>query len=77
MTLITWLVILFLITVNALYVAAEFASVSVRRSRIRQLVEEGNRFDERVANQSARVVPGNQARAHDSDVKRSHGRRRA
>lgn len=44
MTLITWLVIMFLIAVNALYVAAEFAAVSVRRSRIRQLDEEGNRF---------------------------------
>ncbi|MRR54464.1 MAG: HlyC/CorC family transporter [Deltaproteobacteria bacterium] len=44
MTLVTWLVIVFLIAVNALYVAAEFAAVSVRRSRIRQLVEEGNRL---------------------------------
>ena len=31
-----------LIVVNAVYVAAEFAAVSVRRSRIRQLAEEGN-----------------------------------
>src|SRR5687768_13035831 len=31
-----------LILVNALYVAAEFAAVSVRRSRIRQLAEDGN-----------------------------------
>lgn len=42
MSLVTWLVIVFLIAVNALYVAAEFAAVSVRRSRIRQLAEEGN-----------------------------------
>lgn len=42
MTLVTWLVIIVLIAVNALYVAAEFAAVSVRRSRIRQLAEEGN-----------------------------------
>ena len=33
-----------LILVNALYVAAEFAAVSVRRSRIRQLAAEGNRL---------------------------------
>jgi putative hemolysin len=42
MTLLTWLVIIFLIAVNALYVAAEFAAVSVRRSRIRLLAEKGN-----------------------------------
>ncbi|MDQ7826706.1 MAG: hemolysin family protein [Candidatus Eremiobacteraeota bacterium] len=40
----TWLVILFLIAVNALYVAAEFSAVSVRRSRIQQLAAEGNLF---------------------------------
>jgi CBS domain containing-hemolysin-like protein len=33
-----------LILVNAVYVAAEFAAVSARRSRIRQLAEEGNRL---------------------------------
>lgn len=37
-----WAVIFFLILVNALYVAAEFAAVGVRRSRIRQLSEEGH-----------------------------------
>ncbi|HCR04055.1 MAG TPA: HlyC/CorC family transporter [Gemmatimonadetes bacterium] len=37
-------VILLLILVNALYVAAEFAAVSVRRSRIQQRAEEGNWF---------------------------------
>jgi CBS domain containing-hemolysin-like protein len=36
------LVVAALILVNAVYVAAEFAAVSVRRSRIRQLAEEGN-----------------------------------
>jgi len=35
-----WAVIFVLILVNALYVAAEFAAVGVRRSRIRQLAEE-------------------------------------
>ena len=37
-------VLLLLILVNALYVAAEFAAVSVRRSRIQQRAEEGNWF---------------------------------
>lgn len=41
-TLVPALVILTLIAVNALYVAAEFAAVSVRRSRIRQLADDGN-----------------------------------
>ena len=44
MTLFTWLVIVLLIAINALYVAAEFAAVSVRRSKIRQLADDGNRF---------------------------------
>lgn len=43
MTLVTWLIIIILIALNALYVAAEFAAVSVRRSRIHQLAEQGNR----------------------------------
>ncbi len=38
------LVVAALIAVNAVYVAAEFAAVSARRSRIRQLAEEGNRL---------------------------------
>lgn len=38
------LVVAGLILVNAVYVAAEFAAVSVRRSRVRQLAEEGNRL---------------------------------
>ena len=37
-----FLVIPALILVNAVYVAAEFAAVSVRRSRVRQLAEEGH-----------------------------------
>lgn len=37
-----WLIILVLVAINALYVAAEFAVVGVRRSRIRQLAEKGN-----------------------------------
>jgi putative hemolysin len=36
------LIVTALIAVNAVYVAAEFAAVSVRRSRIQQLVDEGN-----------------------------------
>ena len=40
--LLAWAIILFLILVNALYVAAEFASISVRRSQIAQLAEDGN-----------------------------------
>jgi putative hemolysin len=38
------LVIAALLLVNALYVAAEFAAVSVRRSRLHQLAENGNPF---------------------------------
>lgn len=40
----TWSIIGLLIGLNGLYVAAEFAAVSVRRSRVRQMAEEGNRF---------------------------------
>jgi putative hemolysin len=36
------LVVIALILVNALYVAAEFAAVSVRRSRVQQLAADGN-----------------------------------
>jgi CBS domain containing-hemolysin-like protein len=42
MVLVATLVVAALILVNALYVAAEFAAVSVRRSRIRQLATDGN-----------------------------------
>ena len=44
MTALTWGIIALLIAFNGLYVAAEFSAVSVRRSRIRQMAEEGNRF---------------------------------
>jgi putative hemolysin len=37
-----------LILANALYVAAEFAAVSVRRSKLRQLAEEGHRLATRL-----------------------------
>jgi CBS domain containing-hemolysin-like protein len=43
-------VILFLILVNALYVAAEFAAVGARRSRLRRLAEDGNPL-------AARILP--------------------
>jgi putative hemolysin len=36
-------VVTFLVFVNALYVAAEFAAVSVRRSRVQELADAGNR----------------------------------
>jgi len=38
-----WLVVSLLILVNAVYVAAEFAAVSVKRSRVRKLADEGGR----------------------------------
>ncbi|RME58709.1 MAG: HlyC/CorC family transporter [Caldilineae bacterium] len=38
------LIIIFLILANALFVAAEIAAVGVRRSRLAQLAEEGNRL---------------------------------
>jgi CBS domain containing-hemolysin-like protein len=40
--LMVWLIVLVLIGINALYVSAEFAAVSVRQSRIRQLAGEGH-----------------------------------
>lgn len=40
--LVIWTVIFALILMTALYVAAEFAAVSVRRSRLRRLAEDGN-----------------------------------
>jgi CBS domain containing-hemolysin-like protein len=45
---VTAFVIGILILINALYVAAEFSSVSVRRSRIRQRAEEGNALARRL-----------------------------
>jgi CBS domain containing-hemolysin-like protein len=41
---VVWLIIIILVLVNALYVAAEFGSVGVRRSQIRQLARGGNRL---------------------------------
>jgi CBS domain containing-hemolysin-like protein len=43
-SLVPWLVILLLIGVNALYVAAEFAAVSVKRSRLADLADQRRRF---------------------------------
>ena len=40
----TFAVIIILLLFNALYVAAEFATLSSRRSRLSQLSDEGNRF---------------------------------
>lgn len=48
--LVTWTVIFALILMTALYVAAEFAAVSVRRSRLRRLAEDGNTL-------AARLLP--------------------
>lgn len=48
--LIAWTIIAVLIAVTALYVAAEFAAVSVRRSRLRRLADDGNRL-------AARMLP--------------------
>ena len=42
MSLTVWAVISVLILVNALYVAAEFAAVGVRRSRVKHLSEDGH-----------------------------------
>ncbi len=42
MILSTLIIVALLITINALYVAAEFSAVGVRKSRIRQLAREGN-----------------------------------
>ncbi len=48
MILLTWVIIAALITVNALYVAAEFAAVSVQRNRIRQMADDGNYLAKRL-----------------------------
>ena len=45
-----WLFIALLIALNALYVAAEFGAVSVRRSAVQALADEGNPL-------AARLVP--------------------
>jgi CBS domain containing-hemolysin-like protein len=48
MTLVVVAVIVLLILVNALYVAAEFSAVSVRRSRLQQRAEDGDRLAKRL-----------------------------
>ncbi len=44
MSLTVWVSVALLILVNALYVAAEFGAVGVRRSRVRRLSDKGNRL---------------------------------
>jgi CBS domain containing-hemolysin-like protein len=46
--LLTWTVIFGLILLTALYVAAEFGAVSVRRSRLRRLAEDGHTLAQRL-----------------------------
>jgi CBS domain containing-hemolysin-like protein len=46
--LVAWAVIVLLILANALYVAAEFAAVGARRSRLRRMAEDGNQFASRI-----------------------------
>jgi putative hemolysin len=48
--LLAWTIIVLLILLTALYVAAEFAAVGVRRSKLRRLAEDGNGL-------AARLVP--------------------
>ncbi|WKW12656.1 hemolysin family protein [Pseudogemmatithrix spongiicola] len=48
MSLVVAAVVAALILVNALYVAAEFSAVSVRRSRLQQMAEEGDRLAARM-----------------------------
>lgn len=48
MSLFAWFVCVLLILVNALYVAAEFAAVGVRRSQVYQLAEAGNSLAKRL-----------------------------
>ena len=48
--LLAWAIIALLILLTGLYVAAEFAAVSARRSRLRRLAEDGNVL-------AARILP--------------------
>src|SRR5215204_2595778 len=48
--LLAWAIIALLILLTGLYVAAEFAAVSARRSRLRRLAEDGNAL-------AARILP--------------------
>ena len=69
------LIIALLILLNGLFVAAEYALVTVRRTRIEQLVDEGNRtpVESSAARQPARSLPGRHPdRRH---VRRLPGRR--
>src|SRR3972149_8444815 len=43
-----WTIIVLLILLTALYVAAEFAAVSVRRSRLRRMAEDGHALASRL-----------------------------
>jgi len=47
-SLLPWAVIAILTIINALYVAAEFAAVSVRHSQVRQLAQDGNSLAQRL-----------------------------
>src|SRR3954463_12516954 len=49
--LLAWAIIALLILLTGLYVAAEFAAVSARRSRLRRLAEDGNAL-------ASRLLPG-------------------
>ena len=48
MSVLAWIIIVGLILVTALYVAAEFAAVSVRTSRVQQAAEEGSTLARRL-----------------------------
>ena len=48
MTIGVWIIFAALLAANALYVAAEFGAVGVRRSRVRRLSEDGNPFARRL-----------------------------
>ncbi|TAK16972.1 MAG: HlyC/CorC family transporter [Acidobacteria bacterium] len=48
MTIGVWIIFAALLAANALYVAAEFGAVGVRRSRVRRLSEDGNVFARRL-----------------------------
>lgn len=53
-----WLIIILLIFINSFYVAAEFGAVSVKRSKVRQLADDGRRLASRllpIVNDPARL----------------------
>jgi len=45
---VVWVVIVLLILTNALYVAAEFGAVGVRRSRVQRMSDDGHRSARRL-----------------------------